>query len=90
MFTFSALCSSKYFVIPANQRGYSWGVREVEDMLNDLVLADTNAHYLGPVIVTQNNSIPLSKMTIWCRRWSTPLKTASSALPPSLSSPMNL
>ena len=50
---FAELCSSRYFVIPENQRGFSWGKRQLEDIINDLTLAGNESHYMGPVIVTR-------------------------------------
>jgi hypothetical protein len=56
MFTFETLCSGRYFVIPANQRGFSWGPRQADDIFEDLVLAGTHAHYMGPIIVTRTET----------------------------------
>ena len=50
---FAQICGGKYFVIPANQRGFSWGKRQVEDLIADLLLAGGKAHYLGPLIVSR-------------------------------------
>lgn len=56
MQTFSTLCDGKYYVIPPNQRGYSWGPHEVEAIFSDLDLAGTHAHYMGPIIVTRTET----------------------------------
>lgn len=56
MNTFSTLCDGKYYVIPANQRGYSWSPHEVEAIFDDLELAGTHAHYMGPIIVTRTQT----------------------------------
>jgi len=53
MKTFTDICSGKYFVIPENQRGFSWGPRQVKDVIEDLRLADTQSHYMGPLIVSR-------------------------------------
>lgn len=52
---FSEICSGHCFVIPENQRGFSWGIDEVNDIFNDLDLADTQSHYMGPIIVTRTS-----------------------------------
>ena len=48
-----ALFSNDYLTIPANQRAFSWGKRQVEDLIRDLTLAGDSAHYFGPIIVTK-------------------------------------
>ena len=50
---FTEICSGHYFVIPENQRGFSWSKDEVNDVFNDLELAGTQSHYMGPIIVTR-------------------------------------
>lgn len=55
MDTFSKLCTSHYFVVPENQRGFSWGKQHVDDLINDLSLAGDHSHYMGPVIVTRSD-----------------------------------
>lgn len=50
---FTEICSGHYFVIPENQRGFSWCKDEVNDVFNDLELAGTQSHYMGPIIVTR-------------------------------------
>lgn len=51
----SALVSEKFhFIIPSYQRGYRWGEREVQDLLEDLqgfVQADSPYYYLQPIVV---------------------------------------
>lgn len=53
---FTEICSGHYFVIPENQRGFSWGKEEVDDVFNDLDLAGTQSHYMGPIIVTRTSA----------------------------------
>lgn len=55
MIRFSEICSGRYFVIPENQRGFSWGRSQLNDLIEDLKLADTQSHYLGPLIVTRSD-----------------------------------
>jgi len=50
---FSDLCVGRYYVIPQNQRGYSWAPEHAEAIFSDLNLAGTHAHYMGPIIVTR-------------------------------------
>src|SRR4051794_17785151 len=50
---FAEICSGRYFVIPDNQRGFSWGPRQVDDFIADLQLAGAQAHYMGPLIVSR-------------------------------------
>jgi hypothetical protein len=54
MDTFAKICGGKYFVIPANQRGYSWSKQQVDDIFNDLQLAGLQSHYMGPLIVSRD------------------------------------
>jgi hypothetical protein len=56
MNTFASLCDGKYYIIPPNQRGFSWGSHEVEAIFSDLQLAGNHAHYLGPIIVTRTDA----------------------------------
>lgn len=53
---FSEVCSGRYFLVPENQRGFSWGQRQVEDLIKDLELAAGQSHYLGPVIVSRTTT----------------------------------
>ena len=55
MYTFTNLCDGRYFTIPENQRGFSWSKKEVDALFNDLLLARTNSHYMGPVIVSRTD-----------------------------------
>jgi len=50
------IISNRYFVIPKNQRGFSWTEKELEELKCDLELAVPKAHYLGPIIVTGDKS----------------------------------
>jgi hypothetical protein len=56
MLTLTALCHGRYFVIPRNQRGFSWGTHQVNDMLRDLELVGSQSHYMGPVIVSRTET----------------------------------
>jgi len=53
MHTFRNICEGKVFVIPENQRGFSWKNNHVDDLFHDLELAGDQSHYLGPVIVSK-------------------------------------
>jgi hypothetical protein len=53
MNSFSDICRGRYFIIPKNQRGYSWAEKQIQDIFDDLRLAATHAHYMGPVIVSR-------------------------------------
>ena len=55
MDSFKSICSSHYFIIPENQRGFSWKQEHVTDIFDDLILAGSNSHYMGPIIVTRTN-----------------------------------
>jgi len=35
------------YVIPKNQRGYSWTSKEINDLFSDLELMGDKSHYLG-------------------------------------------
>ena len=50
---FADICSGRYFTIPENQRGFSWGADQVKDVIADLQLANTQSHYMGPLIVSR-------------------------------------
>ncbi|WP_133489749.1 DUF262 domain-containing protein [Aliiroseovarius marinus] len=54
--SFKEICSSNRFIIPVNQRGFSWTKRELNDLLNDLTLMEGHSHYLGPLIVTKTSN----------------------------------
>ena len=53
---FQLLLLTKYYVIPNNQRGYSWQPRHVEALLNDLELAGASSHYMGTLIVSKKDT----------------------------------
>ena len=55
MRSFRGLCGNNVFVVPRNQRGFSWAIENVEDVFHDLHLAGQEAHYMGPVIVTRTD-----------------------------------
>jgi len=54
METLREILTHRQFLIPANQRGYSWGKEQARAVIDDLDLArkNGNAHYLGPLVVT--------------------------------------
>lgn len=56
MLNFANTTEGRFFVIPENQRGFSWGGRQVDDVIADLKLADTQSHYMGPLIVNRADS----------------------------------
>ncbi|WP_394189359.1 DUF262 domain-containing protein [Pseudoalteromonas atlantica] len=47
------LLSDGVYVIPKNQRGYSWTNKEIDDLFVDMELMGDKSHYLGTVIVTK-------------------------------------
>ena len=57
MIPFNNICSGKVFTVPSNQRGFSWGVAQVDDLISDLKLAGTQSHYLGTVIVSRARGV---------------------------------
>lgn len=57
MIPFHNICSGKILTIPANQRAFSWGPVQVDDLISDLKLAGTQAHYLGTVIVSRAKGV---------------------------------
>jgi hypothetical protein len=56
MHNLQEICSGKYFVIPENQRGFSWTRDQAEAIFSDLRLAGANAHYMGPIIVSRTKT----------------------------------
>lgn len=56
---FHTLFSGKYYQIPHNQRGFSWGEEQILAALHDLELAGTQAHYMGTVIVSRDTTEPV-------------------------------
>lgn len=52
---FKDVCGANIFIIPKNQRAFSWNRKNVEDVFNDLILAGTDAHYMGPIIVSRTD-----------------------------------
>lgn len=56
MNSFSDICRGRYFVVPENQRGYSWNRKQIQDIFDDLRLAGAHAHYMGPVIVSRTET----------------------------------
>ena len=43
---------NNYYIIPENQRGYSWRKPHAEALINDLNLMGGSSHYMGTIIVT--------------------------------------
>jgi hypothetical protein len=43
---------NNHFIIPANQRGYSWKKQHAKALLDDLELMGGKSHYMGTIIVT--------------------------------------
>lgn len=52
----SKLLSTSAYVIPKNQRGYSWTKKEIEDLFVDLDLMGEKSHYLGTLIVSKEEN----------------------------------
>ena len=53
MLRFFDTCNGKCYIIPENQRGYSWLPQNVESVFSDLELSESQNHYMGPIIVTR-------------------------------------
>jgi hypothetical protein len=47
------LFTGRYYVVPRNQRGFSWEIRHLNELLTDLEMAGKNSHYMGPIIVSR-------------------------------------
>ena len=48
------LSKGKIWLIPKNQRGYSWGSTQINELFSDLELLLRNKHhFLGPIITTR-------------------------------------
>lgn len=60
MHSLSAVCTGKRFVVPANQRGFSWGPTQVDDLIQDMILAHAQTHYMGPLIVSRTQTADIS------------------------------
>jgi hypothetical protein len=56
MHSFTLVCEGHFFIIPTNQRGYSWGLQQVDAVFSDLRLAGKNSHYMGSVIVSRTDT----------------------------------
>lgn len=50
------LLRSFYFVIPLNQRGYSWRIPHAKALIEDLELMGDKSHYLGTITTTYRGS----------------------------------
>lgn len=53
MISLEKMFGSRVYVIPKNQRGYSWTPKEIDDLFSDLDLMGDQSHYLGTVICTK-------------------------------------
>jgi uncharacterized protein with ParB-like and HNH nuclease domain len=55
MHALSHIIQDKLFIIPTNQRGYSWTTQHIDDLIADLKFAalQNNSHYIGPLILTE-------------------------------------
>jgi hypothetical protein len=49
---FDSICSGHIYQIPLNQRGFSWEVKNLKELLEDLSLAGTDAHFMGTIVAT--------------------------------------
>lgn len=54
MISIEKILSARAFVIPKNQRGYSWTNKEIDDLFSDMELMGDRCHYLGTVICSKN------------------------------------
>lgn len=50
------ILGQRAFIIPNNQRGYSWTKRQIQDLFDDLELMGNKCHYLGTIICSKVNS----------------------------------
>lgn len=53
MISLEKMFGSRVYLIPKNQRGYSWTPKEIDDLFSDLDLMGDQSHYLGTVICTK-------------------------------------
>ncbi|ELK8309632.1 TPA: DUF262 domain-containing protein [Vibrio vulnificus] len=53
MISIEKILSARAFVIPKNQRGYSWTSKEIDDLFSDMELMGDRCHYLGTVICSK-------------------------------------
>ncbi|MEG6133217.1 DUF262 domain-containing protein [Enterobacter kobei] len=56
MISLETMFGGRTYVIPKNQRGYSWTSKEINDLFSDLELMGDKSHYLGTVICTRDVS----------------------------------
>ena len=54
MFPLKDIFRTNCFLIPENQRAFSWRRQQAEALVRDLNLMGTQSHYLGPIIVSQS------------------------------------
>ena len=54
MIDFKSMLSGRVYLIPKNQRGYSWTKKEINDLFCDLKLMGNKSHYLGSIICSKN------------------------------------
>lgn len=55
MISLEKMFGSRVYLIPKNQRGYSWTIKEINDLFSDLDLMGDQSHYLGTVICTKQD-----------------------------------
>ncbi|MFM2656634.1 DUF262 domain-containing protein [Vibrio owensii] len=53
MISIDKLLTARAFVIPKNQRGYSWTHKEIDDLFSDMELMGDKCHYLGTIICSK-------------------------------------
>lgn len=53
MISLNNLFGARAFLIPKNQRGYSWTKKEIHDLFSDLELMGDKCHYLGTIICSK-------------------------------------
>lgn len=56
MQAFKTIFAGKVYVIPENQRGFSWSEREFNSLIDDLTLSEQHAHYMGPLIISRTDT----------------------------------
>ncbi|MBL6995465.1 DUF262 domain-containing protein [Desulfobacula sp.] len=56
MINLYSILNTRYFIIPENQRGFSWLTINFVELVSDLILIKKKGHYLGPIIVTRDRT----------------------------------
>lgn len=49
--TTEELFTSGFFEIPMFQRAFSWEEEQIQDLLRDIKLANSDDHFVGPIVV---------------------------------------